>query len=66
MAQQTNQQLKAERKNLINEILADNLHGKKIYLRNKNNINEFENKKDIYIQIYKLLFDRIYKKTQNT
>ena len=32
MAQQTNQQLKAERKNLINEILADNLHGKKIYL----------------------------------
>ena len=32
MAQQTNQQLKEERKNLINEILADNLHGKKIYL----------------------------------
>lgn len=41
-------------------------NGKKIYLRNKNNINEFENKEDIYIQIYKLLFDRIYKKTQNT
>ena len=41
-------------------------NGNKIYLRNKNNINEFENKEDIYIQIYKLLFDRIYKKTQNT
>ena len=32
MAQQTNQRLKTERKKLITEILADDMHGKKIYL----------------------------------
>lgn len=37
-------------------------NGKKMYLRNDNNINEFENKEDIYKQVYKLLFNRIYTK----
>lgn len=32
MAEQTARELRAERKSLINEILADDLHGKKIYL----------------------------------
>lgn len=36
--------------------------GKTIYLRNENNINEFDNKEDIYKQVYKLLSNRIYKK----
>ena len=37
-------------------------NGKVIYLRNTSNTNEFENKEDIYRQIYKLLFNRTYNK----